>query len=477
MAIRITVIGAGPGGYVAAVRAARLGAEVTVIERDNVGGTCLNRGCIPSKVMITTAELLEKLQRAGEFGIDLDGAVRPDLQRLMARKEKVVQDQSKGILNLLEHHRVRYLRGSGRVTGPGLAAVQLADGQELEVPWDRLILAPGTRPLQLPAFPFDGRQILSSDHALNLQEVPRAIMILGGGVIGCEFACLLSALGAQVTVVEALDRLLPLPTVDEDCSKIIHREMKKRKIKFILNRTAEAVEKTADGLLVTLGPSLVAADDRATDQRRQQLAVDRVLVCIGRSPNTAGLGLEALGVAVDERGWLPADAKLQTNVPGVYAIGDVLGPSRIMLAHVASAEGLVAAENALGGNRTMAYDAVPGAIFTLPEVASVGLTEARARAAGRAVRADRVLFRTVGKAQVLGEIAGEAKIVSEVSGGRILGVHLVGPHATDLIAEATLALRLGATVQQLADTIHAHPTLSEIMLEASWKALDQPLHG
>jgi len=475
MAIRTAVIGAGPGGYVAAIRAAQLGAEVTVVERDNVGGTCLNWGCIPSKVMITTAEMLEKCHRALEFGVRLEGKAVPDMQRLMARKAKVIQDQSKGILDLFSHHKIRYLRGEGAVEKPGLAVVRPEQGEAVEIPWDKLILAPGTQPYDFPAFPFDGEQILSSNNALCLQEVPASIMVLGGGVIGCEFAFLLSALGSRVTVVEAMERLLPLPSVDEACSRVIEREMKKRKIKFLLRRTAERVERNGGKLRVTLGPSPLMPDPKAGEPLAVE--VDKLLVSIGRQPNTGGMGLDKLGVNLDARGWIEADERMETNVPGVYAIGDVLGPSKIMLAHVASVEGRVAAENAVGSGAVMDYRVVPGAIFTMPEVANVGLSEAQAGERGFIVRADTVLFRTMGKPQVMGEIAGEAKIVSDAETGRILGVHLVGPHATDLIAEGALAVKLGATVKDLAETIHAHPTLPEVMLEASCKALGRPLHG
>ncbi|MEN6442019.1 MAG: dihydrolipoyl dehydrogenase [Syntrophobacter sp.] len=474
MAIKVTVIGAGPGGYTAAIRAAQRGAEVTLIERDNVGGTCLNWGCIPSKIMITTAELLDKFNRAQEFGLKLEGKVGTDMQRLMERKEKVIKDQTKGILDLLQLHKVRYLRGTGIIKGKGLASAQLEDGTTHEITWDRLIIASGTEPFNLPGFPFDGEQVLSSSDALCLRAVPESLMILGGGVIGCEFAFLFASLGSRVSVVESMDRLLPLPSVDEACSRVIQREMKKRKISFQLRKTAQSVERAGGRLRVSIGDAPFA---ETGGKPPAVVEVDKLLVSIGRRPKTSGIGLDTLDVALDEKGWIIADEHMQTNAPGVYAIGDVLGPARIMLAHVASSEGLIAAENATGGNRIMDYGIVPGAIFTMPEVANVGLSEAQARDKGLQVRVDTVLFRTLGKAQVIGEIAGETKIISEVQTGRLLGVHIVGPHATDLIAEATLALKMGATVTDLAETIHAHPTLSEVMLEASFKALDISVHG
>jgi dihydrolipoamide dehydrogenase len=475
---KITILGAGPGGYVAAVRAAQLGADVTLIEQENVGGTCLNWGCIPSKVLITTGELLEKMRKADAFGITVEGNIRPNMLRLMERKNKVIQDQSKGILDLLKHHRIRYLKGTGHIKEKGLAAVRFPEGPEQEVPWDKLILATGTRPFPLPGTPFDGEKILSSNHALDLQEVPESLLIVGGGVIGCEFAFLFSALGSKVTLVEALSRLLPLPSVDEDCSKVLHREMKKRKIKFIVNHTLEGLSGVDGKLHATLNPSPLLENSVGKRGESFSETVDKVLVCIGRTPNSTNLeGFDRLGVQVDHKGWVTTNRRMETSASDVYAIGDLLGPSKIMLAHVASAEGLVAAENAMGGVRDMDYSAVPSAIFTSPEIANVGLTQAQALEQGYEVRSDTVLFRSLGKAQVLGEIAGEAKIVSEKDSGRILGVHLIGPHATDLIAEAALAVRMGTTVHDLANTIHAHPTLAEIMAETSLKALDRPLHG
>jgi dihydrolipoamide dehydrogenase len=477
MPVKIAILGAGPGGYFAAVRAAQLGADVTVIEEDNVGGTCLNWGCIPSKVMITTAELLEKIKSAESYGISVEGTVRPNMELLMARKNKVIQAQSKGILDLFKHHNIRYLKGTGSIKGKGMAAARLASGEEQPVPWDKLILATGTKPFNLPSLPFDGQKVLSSDHALSLKQVPESILIVGGGVIGCEFAFLLSALGSKVTIVEALSRMLPLPSVDEDCSKVLQREMKKRKIQFIVDRTVEGFEQAGDKLRVTIGPSPFLENPTEKDKTPVTREVEKILVCIGRKPNTTIEGFDTLGVRLDAKGWVETNELMETSAPDVYAIGDLLGPAKVMLAHVASTEGLVAAENAMAGNRLMDYNTVPGAIFTSPEVANVGLTEAQAKTQGYPARADIVLFRTLGKAQVIGEFAGQAKIVSEVGSGKVLGVHIIGPHATDLIAEGTLAIQTGATVQDLADTIHAHPTLAEIMMETSLKAMDRSLHG
>jgi dihydrolipoamide dehydrogenase len=467
---RVAVIGAGPGGYVAAVRAAQLGARVCLIEKETIGGTCLHWGCIPSKIMKTTAELFEHIRQAGEFGIQLSGAPVMDMQTLMARKARIVQTQVKGIEALLQHHGISLLKGTARVTGPGQVIVTTLEGNRQPVEWDRLILATGTTPTPLPGTPFDGRKVISSNEVLNLAEVPESMLIVGGGVIGCEFACILAAIGTQVTIIEALDRLLPLPAIDAACSKVLLREMKKRKIKVLTGHSVRQVAYDGDDLRVTAAPLKGEGPE-------QILTAGQMLVCIGRQPSTAGMGLSTIGLTCDARGWIATDSGLRTQVPDVYAIGDILGPEKIMLAHVASVEGCIAAENALGANRTMRYDAVPSAIFTMPEVAAVGLAAEQALAEGIEARSETVLFRVIGKAQVMGELAGEAKIVFESQGGRILGVHLIGPHATDLIAEATLAVTTGRSIHELADTIHAHPTLSEIMAEVALKAAGRALHG
>lgn len=476
MAKKIVIIGAGPGGYVAALRASQLGGEVVLIEQSGVGGTCLHRGCIPSKVMKRSAEILEGFKRGREFGVEWTGEFRPAMHLIQQRKAKVIQDQVDGIKGLLKRARVSLVKGAARTEAPGRVSITMEDGTRVQHSYDRLILATGSQPAGIPCCPFDGRGIISSKEALSLEEVPRALLIVGGGVIGCEFASIFSCLGSKVTIVEALDRLLPLPSVDEECSRVIQREMKKRKIPFLLNRSVEAVEREGERMRVFIGPPRLG-EGTARKEAPMTLEVDKVLLCVGRRPNTGAVGLEKIGVTTDEKGWIIADERMQTAGAESYAIGDALGPSRVMLAHVASREGEVAAENAMGHARVMDYHAVPGAIFTMPEVANVGLTEIQAKEEGFHLRSDRVLFRNLGKSQVIGEIAGMVKIVSEVGTGTILGVHMVGAHATDIIAEATLALHMGCRVQDLAETIHAHPTLAEGMFETSLSALDRPLHG
>ncbi|MBC2715584.1 MAG: dihydrolipoyl dehydrogenase [Desulfobacteraceae bacterium] len=477
MAVKIVILGAGPGGYVAAVRASKMGAEVTLIEADHVGGTCLNRGCIPSKVMKTTAEMLNHYKRSKEFGVAIAGDAHLDMKGLMTRKETVVQTQAKGILNLLANNKIEYLRGKGKITASHRIEAQMQDGGIRELVYDKLILATGSEPYEIPSIPFDGQKVLSSSHVLELSDVPKSLVIVGGGVIGCEFAFIFSSFGTQVTMVEGLQRLLPLPSIDEDCSRTIAREMKKRKIKIVLNRTVESVENHNEHLRLSIGKSPFSDTQNDETIPSQIIEAEKVLICVGRKPNTEGIGLKRAGVALDQKGWIIANDKMETNVDDIFAIGDVLGPEKIMLAHVASSEGIVAVENAMGGDRCMKYDTVPGAIFTIPEVANVGLTEAQAKESYGAVRADSVLFRHIGKAHVIGEIAGQVKIISEQDSGKILGVHIVGPHATDLIAEGTLAVQKGCTVKELAETIHAHPTLSEAMMETAMKSSGMEIHG
>lgn len=471
--VKITVIGAGPGGYVAALRAAQLGAEVTLIEKDNVGGTCLNWGCIPSKVLKHTAETLEKINRSSNAGIILDSPARLDLQQVMTRKKTVVDGLAGAISGLLARHKINLIRGEAYLEKTGLVSITTSENISLQVPWDRLIISTGSVPLPLPAFPFDGSRILSSNDVLVLECVPESVLIIGGGVIGCEFAGILSAFGSTVTIVEALSRLLPLPMIDEDCSKILQREMKKRKVAFLLNRTVKELQVSEAGVRAMVAP----ADTQDDSEKAVPVDVEKVVVCIGRRPNSASMNLHALGVDTTSGGWIKTDEKMQTSCPDVYAVGDILGPDKIMLAHVASHEGMIAAENAMGASKKMNYDLVPSAVFTIPEVASVGLSESLARDRGFPVRSDSVWFRSLGKSHVIEELAGSVKMISNDVTGQVVGVHIIGPHATDLIGEATLAIKMGATAEDIAETIHAHPTLCEIMGEVSLKAVNRPIHG
>lgn len=479
MAENIVIIGAGPGGYVAALRAAGLGARVTLIEKENLGGTCLNHGCIPSKILKHSADLMLQCLSADSMGIKISGSVSPDIRVLMHRKENVIENQRKGLAGLLEKAGVTVVMGLGKIVAPGKLEVVSDLEQPISLSYDKLIIAAGTVPMNVANFPFDHKKILSSNDILSLDYLPASFTIVGGGVIGCEFAFIFSALGCAVTIVEAMDRVLPLPSVDESCSKLILREMKKRKIKVLTDTIVTRAENKSDGLEISLDVSPFTKPSGKL--KTPIIHSDVMAVCIGRSSLAKELGLENIGLETDKDGWIRVNEYMQTAVDNVYAIGDILGPSHIMLAHVAYHEGLVAAENACGSKEApktaMSYDAVPGAIFTMPEIGAVGLTEKQARDQGKDIETAVVNFRVLGKAHAIDQISGEAKMIVEKASGKVIGVHITGPHATDLIAEATLAVRKGLTAKDLAGTIHAHPTLSEIMGETALKILNTPLHG
>ena len=477
MATKISIIGGGPGGYIAALRAAALGAEVTIIEKENLGGTCLNWGCIPSKIMKNSADVLHKCQHAEKFGISIDGSVSANMEKLMARKEEILVSQRKGIGSLLTTKGIRVVMGTGKIIAPGQIEVTATNGDPSLVDYDKLIIAVGTSPLNIPDFPFDHDKILSSNDILTLDHIPDSMTIVGGGVIGSEFACIFASLGTKVTIVEAMSRLLPLPSVDTDLSKILLREMKKKKIKVVCDAIVTGCTPKEGGVEIKLAQSPFTDNPKPKALKSDTLESSVMAVCIGRSPLSSDLGLENIGVSTQGPGWIDVNGAMETNVENVYAIGDILGPNHVMLAHVASHEGLVAAENAMGKTEKMSYTAVPGGIFTMPEIGTVGLTEQEAREQNLDVETANVNFRVLGKAQAIDEIAGAAKMIIEKGSQRVLGVQLIGPHATDLITEATLAIEKGMTAAEIAHTIHAHPTLGEIMGEVASKVCGFPIHG
>jgi dihydrolipoamide dehydrogenase len=453
--MKLTIIGAGPGGYVAAIRAAQLGAEVSVIEESEVGGTCLNWGCIPTKTLIASAEVLHKAKNARNFGLELEGSITPNIAKIVERKNKVVGTQIKGIRGLFKSWGVRLIEGRASIVSTNKINVSLKDGSSEEINTDRIIIATGSRPAQIPVFPFDGKRILSSDHAISPDSVPKTLLIVGAGVIGCEFAFIYKEFGAEVTMVEMMPRAVS--TEDEEISALLERELKKNKIKLLVNTSVEKVDVKDEGVSVQLSDG-------------KTLEAEKVLVSIGRAVNTENLGLENIGIKTGQRGEILVDKKMQTNVDGVYAIGDVVGG--IMLAHLASKEGLVAVENATGGNAEMKYEVVPAAIFTSPEVSSVGLREHQAVEKGIKYKVGRFQFRGLGKAHAMGEIAGLFKIISDEETDKIIGAHIIGAHAADLIHEVAVAMENGLTVKEVADTIHAHPTLAEGVMEAA-----EDVHG
>jgi len=447
--MKIIVIGAGPGGYVAAIRAAQMGADVTVVETDEVGGTCLNRGCIPTKALLASTEALSKIKKAADYGLEISGEVTAKLDKIMARKDKVVATQVKGIRGLFKSWGVKLLEGRGRLIPGKKVELTLKNGEIQELEADAIIVATGSRPAQIPIFPFDGEKIISSDEALSLQSVPKSLLIVGAGVIGCEFAFIYKELGTDVTMVEMMPRAVF--TEDPEISEILERELKKKKIKLLKNIKTEKVEVTENGVKAFL------SDGKTIEGQK-------MLVSIGRAVNSENLGLAEVGVKPGGRGEIPVDDRMKTNMDDIYAIGDVTG--NIMLAHVASKQGLVAIDNIMGHDAKMTYDVVPAAIFTHPEIGSVGLREHQCKEKGINVKIGRFQFRALGKAHAMGEIAGMIKVIAEAATDKIIGVHIIGPHASDLVHEAALAMKRGVTAKQIAETIHAHPTLAEGVMEA-----------
>ena len=457
MSKHIAILGAGPGGYVAAIRAAQLGARVTVVEQQALGGVCLNWGCIPSKALLSVIELGDKLKKAEDLGILLPGPPRYDLARMVARKNKVVASLVKGIATLFNAWKIEVVEGRGVLTDARTIAVTAKDGAQRQVQADAILIATGSSWPQLAQFPVDGKMIITSKQALDLESAPPRMIILGAGVEGCECASLFSGLGTQVTMVELQSAVLPLE--DEEVSVLMARELKKRGVDVRTGTTIQEAQ-MRDGLVVA------HLKDGST------VEAEMLLVSIGRGFQSRDIGAERAGIALGRRGEILVDDRMETNVPGVYAIGDVVG--KAMLAHVASAQGKVAVENIMGHQAKIRYDVIPAGIFTLPEVGRVGLTERQAReqalAAGRdpeqAVTVGRFRYAALGKAQATGDITGLFKVIADAATGRVLGAHIVGAHAADLIHEAALAMETGATVSQIARMIHAHPTLAEGFGEA-----------
>ncbi|MCD5412294.1 dihydrolipoyl dehydrogenase [Thermodesulfovibrionales bacterium] len=453
--MRFTIIGAGPGGYVAALKAAQFGAQVTIIEDTEVGGTCLNRGCIPAKSLVASAEAIRKAKRLGEFGIEVSGDIIPNLSKIMERKDKIVSTQVKGIRSLFKSWGINLIEGRGTLLAPRKVEVQKKDTTIKTIETDKIVIATGSRPAQLPIFPFDGEHILSSDDALNIKSIPKSLIIIGAGVIGCEFACIFKELGTEVTMIEAMPRALF--TEDPEISVLLERELKKKKIKLLTNVSAEGVESQDDGIHLHLGGG-------------KEIVAEKLLVSVGRTLNTAGIGLETLGIKKGVRGEIVVNEKMETDIEGIYAVGDVTGG--MLLAHVASKEGSVAACNACEVERKMDCSVIPAAVFTSPEIGSVGLREHQAADKDIKIRTGRFQFRASGKAHTMGEIAGMVKIVADADTDKVIGMHIIGPHASDLVHEGALAIKAGVTAREIAETIHAHPTLAEGIMEAA-----EDLHG
>ncbi len=457
----VVVIGGGPGGYVAAIRAAQLGLKVACVESEKLGGVCLNWGCIPTKTMIATASLYKKMNNAARWGIKLEGNVEVDFDAMMARKDKIVTGLVKGIADLFQQHGVEYYQGFGRLGGKNEVLVEGADNSAQSLKAKNIIIATGSEPANIPAFPLDGEYIISSNDMVQLKKAPKSLLIIGMGVIGCEFAFLMSMLGTRVTMVEMLDHALPLE--DIDISKTIERELKKNKIKFYTGRKVGKVE-------IQEGQGIRAVLDDNTE-----IEAEKALVSIGRNFKVANLGLEDLGIEQNKNHSIKVNHKMQTNIPNIYAIGDVAG--KWLLAYTASAEGAIAAANCAGQDVEIDYSGVQNAIFTNPEVGSVGMREQQAEKEGHKVKTGQFLFRVLGKAQAENEIEGLVKIVADADSDKLLGVHIVGAHATELIHECALAVRKGLTVEELGNAFHAHPVLSEAILEAAHDVHGLSIHN
>jgi dihydrolipoamide dehydrogenase len=452
----VVILGAGPGGYVAALRAAQRGAKVCLIEKTTVGGTCLNRGCIPSKALIHSAALWKRAHEGAAFGVTASSWAF-DWGKAQGRKSEVVRAQVQGIGTLLGAAKVEVKQGTGSLVDARTVKVS-TNGSAETISAKAVIIATGSEPAGLPGVEIDGERVLTSTEALEMPKLPESFLIVGGGVIGMEFASMLSSLGTQVTVVEMLPQILAME--DPMLVRVLQGALQKQGVAFHVNAKVEKVERTAAGVRVQIsGGTGVEAE--------------RVLIATGRTLNSRTIGLDAVGVKVD-RGAIQVNERMETSVPGVYAIGDVTGIS--LLAHVASMQGLVAAANATGGSAAMDYSAIPNCIYTDPEIASVGLSEPAAKEQGRAIKVGRFNFAALGKAMCIGEIAGMVKVVADAQTDKVLGVGIVGPHATDIIAEGVLAIRHGLTVTQVAEAIHSHPTLPEAVGEAMHDVHGQAIH-
>lgn len=461
----LVVIGAGPGGYVAAIRAAQLGAKVVVVEKEYLGGTCLNWGCIPSKALIASVERLHDVKSAKDLGINVEGNVTADFAAIVKRKDKIVQTLRGGVGALFKKNKITHVEGFASFLDPHTIQVE-KNGEVKSIRAKNFVLAMGSSVIHLPIPGLEGgreQNVWTSDDAVTPPFVPKRMAILGGGAVGCEFGYVFNGLGTDVTLVEMMPNLLPM--VDQDLGTEISKILSRQGIKVRTGSTIEKCERSGEGWKVHVKKG---ADVEVVE-------VDVVLLGVGRKANTEGMNLEKIGVQMHRRGVQVADDSLRTHVPNIWAIGDVTG--RIQLAHVASHEGIVAVTNAIKGeNRLVDYKSVPVCVYTVPEVASVGLSESEAQARGYDVKVGKFAFRPLGKAMASGHQDGFVKVVCDGKYGEVLGVHMIGAHVTDMIHEGVVAIKLEATLDYMVDTIHAHPTMSEAVLEAFEDAAGHAIH-
>jgi dihydrolipoamide dehydrogenase len=456
MSYDAVVIGAGPGGYVAAIRLVQQGLKTLCIDRERVGGVCLNWGCIPSKAMIAASSLVEQVKSADEMGVMVSD-VSVDMGKMKAWKDTIVKRLTGGIAELFKRYGVDLLTGDAQFTGQGTLSVKTADG-EVSVKSDKILIATGASTVQLPGMEVDGEIFLSAKEALDLTEVPESLLVIGGGIVGCEIGTYMRKLGSEVTIVELADGILV--GTDPELVKVVQRGMKKRKMTVLTGSKVTAVK---DGQATVQTP-----------KGEKTVGASKVLVAIGFRPNTPGLGLEKVGIATDDRGHVLVDDRLRSSNPGVYAIGDVIGPP--YLAHKASKEGMVASEVMAGKDTTLDVRAMPAAIFTDPEIATVGLTEAQAKAAGYDVKVGSFPMAANGRALSTRHPDGLVKFVADAADDTLLGVHICSHEASDLIAEAALCIEMGGTVSDIGLTVHPHPTLSETLMEAAHVVEGHAIH-
>ncbi len=451
----IVIIGGGPGGYVAAIHAAHLGAKVALVEKDKLGGTCLNRGCIPTKALVRSAEVLREAKRATDFGLEIP-VVNVNFPEIMARKSNVVDKLVSGVEQLMKSNKISVYRGTGRILSPQLVKVN-----DEEIAAKKIVIATGSETTLLPIPGLDLPGVLTTDDILELKELPESLVVIGGSHVGVEFASIFNELGTKVTIVKR--RPLRLEPVDEEIGRRFAQTLPRRGIEVKIGAAVKAIKRNRTVLKVVWD----------TPEGEQGVEGQMVLMATGRQPFTEGLGLSELGIRMDGR-TIVVNEHLETNVDGVYAIGDVLGKS--MLAHVASYEGEVTAENALGRPRKVDYRAVPSVVYAYPEVAGVGITEVEANDSGIPYKVSKFPFLACGRAVAMDETTGIVKMICNAEDGRVLGVHIMGPHADELIAEGVLAIQLGATARDIAHTIHAHPTLPEAVREAAMGQLGSSIH-
>ena len=457
----LIVIGSGPGGYVAAIRAAQLGFKTACVERESLGGTCLNIGCIPSKALLDSTERLSSITHLLPKRGITTGPVSVDLAKLMAFKDDVVKKNVGGVQFLFKKNKIEHLKGHGRITSPTTVEVKASDGTVQSYATKKILIATGSAPVQIPSLPFDGKFILSSTEALSLNTIPKKMIVVGGGYIGVEMGSVWNRLGTEVIVLEFFERILPLS--DSEMALALQKLMDKQGIKFKFKTVAESAK-------VENGKVKVSWKSGETTGVEE---VDKVLVCVGRKPITDNLGLDGVGVQLDKRGYVLVDPKFQTNIPGIYAIGDVIGG--LMLAHKAEEEGVACVELMAGKAGHVAYKNCPSVVYTHPELAQVGMSEEEAKKHGE-IKVGKFPFSANGRARGMDETDGFVKVIADAKTDKLIGVHILAAHASDMIAEPTVAMEMGSSAEDLARSFHAHPTLPEAIKEAALAVEKHAIH-